>query len=158
MDVLIRRAAPSDAAAACDIVRRSIVELCIADHRLDEPTISQWLANKTVENIGGWIGSADHIALVAEREHAIVGFGLLNRSGKLALLYVAPTARLAGISKALLATLEQEAMDAEIKEISLESSVTARRFYQRCGYVSAGDPVAGFGVTKGYPMTKRIAP
>ena len=105
-------------------------------------------ANKTETSIGGWIGSAHHIALVADREHAVVGFGLLNRSGKLALLYVAPAARFAGISKALLATLEQEAIDAGIKDISLESSMTARRFYQRCGYVSAGDPVAGFGITK----------
>jgi len=34
----IRDAVPSDARAACEVLRRSITELCVADHR-NEPAI-----------------------------------------------------------------------------------------------------------------------
>ena len=152
----IRRAIPSDAASACDVVRRSINALCPLDHHRDERTISEWLANKTEANFDTWIKSEQHIALVAERVDEVAGFALLRRTGILALLYVAPEARFEGISKALLATLERQAFELGVTEISLESSLTALRFYQDCGYLRTGTPVRGFGITHGYPMSKRI--
>jgi GNAT superfamily N-acetyltransferase len=158
MEIAIRRAVLSDAAIACSLVCQSIKELCVADHKGDESTITAWLANKSESSFCRWITSAQHVALVAERRGEILGFGLLNRTGKLALLYVAPMARLEGISTSLLVALEEEAIALGLKQISLESSITAKRFYQARGYHSSGDPVAGFGVTDAYPMVKHIAP
>jgi hypothetical protein len=43
----IRNAVPEDAAAACEVMRRSIAELCVADHRNDPAILERWLANKT---------------------------------------------------------------------------------------------------------------
>jgi GNAT superfamily N-acetyltransferase len=139
------------------VVRRSINQLCSLDHHRDEQTISEWLANKTEANFDAWIKSEQHIALVAERADELVGFALLRRTGILALLYVAPEARFQGISKALLTKLERWALESGVTEISLESSLTALRFYQDCGYLGTGAPVRGFGITNGYPMSKRIA-
>jgi GNAT superfamily N-acetyltransferase len=139
-------------------VRQSIVELCVADHKSDESTITAWLANKNESNFCRWITSDEHVALVAERGSEILGFGLLNCTGKLALLYVAPAARLQAVSTSLLAALEREAIALGLNEISLESSLTAKRFYQTRGYHSSGTPVSGFGVTSAYPMVKHIAP
>jgi hypothetical protein len=45
----IRDAVPADAAAACAVLRRSIVELCGLDHRSDPEILARWLANKTPE-------------------------------------------------------------------------------------------------------------
>jgi hypothetical protein len=42
-----RRARVEDAAAACDVMRRSITELCLADHANDPTILEAWLANKT---------------------------------------------------------------------------------------------------------------
>ena len=39
--------------------RRSIIELCHADHRGDGSTLSQWLANKTADNMRRWIASRE---------------------------------------------------------------------------------------------------
>ena len=139
-------------------MRESIVELCVADHKGDKPTITAWLANKTEPNLGRWIVSDQHVALIAERGGEMLGFGLLNRTGKLALLYVATAARFQGVSTALLAALEREAVALGVREISLESSLTAKRFSQARGYYSSGVSVAGFRVTDGYPMVKHIAP
>jgi GNAT superfamily N-acetyltransferase len=156
MTFVTRHAALSDAAAACEVVRRSIVELCYEDHRGDEGTLASWLANKTPAKFEQWIGSDEHIALVAERDNELVGFALLNLQGTLALLYVSPDARFSGISKALLGALEEAALAAGISEVRLESSVTALRFYTGCGYTSTGPPCTGFGITSCYPMSRRI--
>jgi len=45
----IRDAVAEDAPAACQVVRRSISELCIADHRSDPTILMRWLSNKTPE-------------------------------------------------------------------------------------------------------------
>jgi GNAT superfamily N-acetyltransferase len=151
-----RRAAISDATAACEVVRRSIVELCHDDHKGDEASLVEWLANKTPANFEQWIGSKQHISVVAERNNELLGFALLNLRGTIDLLYVSPNARFSGISKALLAALEQAAIAAAIRELKLESSATALRFYTRCGYTSAGPPGKGFGITSAYPMSRQL--
>jgi hypothetical protein len=47
----IRDAETEDALAACQVLRRSITELCISDHRNDPTILGRWLANKTPENV-----------------------------------------------------------------------------------------------------------
>jgi hypothetical protein len=44
-----------------------------------------------------------------------------------------------------------------IREVSLESSLTALSFYSRYGYTSSGPSAAGFGITSCYPMSRQIA-
>lgn len=151
----VRRATISDAQTATVLVRRSIGELCFEDHHGDEATIAAWLANKTEANFRRWIESERHIALVAAHESDLLGFGLLNLGGKLALLYVSPEARFAGISSAILHQLEREALDAGLREITLDSSATALTFYQRRGYSPNGEISKGF-VTWRHPLSKRL--
>ena len=156
MKCLIRRAIVTDAAGACDVVRRSISELCVEDHQGDQTTIDAWIANKTVPNFESWIRSNSKIALVAEGTSGLVGFGLLNLQGQLALLSVSPVARFQGGSKALLRSIEEEAVDAGLREIRLGSTATARRFYLDCGFSPTGDPSRGGGVTESQPMSKQL--
>ena len=156
MPLVIRRARTIDATAACVAVRRSIAELCTDDHRGDEGTLAEWLANKTEANFEQWINSAGHIALVAERENGVVGFVLVNPEGEIALLYVSPKVRFQGVSKALLLGAEREALNAGMQTLTLNSTTTARQFYRGCGFVTAGEPCKGFGVSTCYPLTKRL--
>jgi GNAT superfamily N-acetyltransferase len=156
MTCTTRRAVPSDVAAACDVVRRSIVELCYDDHRGDPATLASWLANKTPTDFERWIDSERHVAVVAERDGKVVGFGLMDLTGVIALLYVSPEVRFCGVSKALLAALEAVALAAGIREVKLHSSATALRFYTRCGYSPAGPCIKVFGVVSGYPLSREI--
>jgi GNAT superfamily N-acetyltransferase len=156
MGCAVRRALRSDASAACEVVRRSIVELCYDDHGGDESTLTEWLANKTPANFEEWIASERHAAFVAERDRVIIGFGLLDLQGTIALLYVSPDARFSGVSKALLAALEREAIAAGIGVLKLESSITALRFYTRAGYSSTGCSAKGFGITNCQPMSRQL--
>jgi hypothetical protein len=55
IEMEIRDAVPEDAPAACEVIRRSISELCRADHLNDPVVPRRWLANKTPEMVASWI-------------------------------------------------------------------------------------------------------
>lgn len=133
MPVTVREATIDDAAAACAVIRRSIVELCQLDHGGDEAFLAKWLSNKTVENVGRWISQRRHF-LVAEEDGIILGAAAMLDSGKIILNYVSPDVRFRGVSKALMQALEDRACADGIAECSVESSQTALAFYQAIGY------------------------
>jgi GNAT superfamily N-acetyltransferase len=130
--MLIRAARKTDAAAACDVLRRSIAELCAADHGNDPALLDPWLANKTPENILAWI--AETHMLVAEEDGRLLGVAGLSSAGRVTLNYVAPEARYRGVSDALLRALEHKAAQLGCMSCTLESTKTARRFYAARGY------------------------
>ena len=104
--MVIRDAKPKDAVAACEVARRSIAELCVADHGGDPEIMARWLANKTPENMRAWIVRPDASLLVAVEEGAILAVGMVSDAGEILLNYVSPDARFRGVSQALLKALE----------------------------------------------------
>jgi hypothetical protein len=108
----IRDAVAGDAPAACQVLRRSIVELCVADHRNDPTILTQWLKNKTPEIVASWIASPNNSLLVAVEGCAILAVGSVTNAGEITLNYISPDARFRGVSRALLAALEARAIDA----------------------------------------------
>jgi GNAT superfamily N-acetyltransferase len=152
----IRPATPDDAQAACDVMKRSIAELCVADHRNDEAILQRWLGNKTPETFRSWIRQADNSLLVAVEDGAILAVGAVTDAGQITLNYVSPDARFRGVSKALLGALEARAVERGNTRCTLTSTETARRFYRANGYVEDGTPVGTFGTSSGYPMNKPL--
>ena len=63
----VRAAVPEDAAAACQVMRRSIAELCVADHRNDPAITERWLSNKTPEIFKSWIRPDNSLLVAVER-------------------------------------------------------------------------------------------
>lgn len=146
MGILIRTASSDDASAACEVLRRSIVECCVEDHHHQNEILSNWLGNKTPQNVAGWFASASNYALVAERDGQLVGVSLMNQAGKVSLCYVVPEALYSGAGKAMLFGLEQQARNWGISVMKLHSTATARDFYARNGYVNAGKEKSCFGL------------
>jgi GNAT superfamily N-acetyltransferase len=157
MSLEIRTALPEDASAACLVMRRSIAELCVADHRNDEAILARWLGNKTPEIFGSWIRRPDNSLLVAVESGNILAVGSVTDAGQITLNYVLPDARFRGVSRALLGALEARAGERGNKRCTLTSTETARRFYLANGYVEDGSPVGNFGTSFGYPMSKVLA-
>jgi GNAT superfamily N-acetyltransferase len=155
-DLVIRRANADDAPAACALVRRSIAELCGEDHYDDPAMVASWLENKTPANFATWIDSADNVPLVAQENGNLRGFALLNRGGRVLLLYVAPEARFRGVSKALLSALEGEAVELGLREVHLASTATALRFYKGHGYITDCPPGARAGRSPSHPLKKTL--
>ncbi len=130
----IRPARPDDAAAACGVLRSSIAELCAVDHGNDPKFLAAWLASKTAENVAAWIADPGNVFYVADDGGRIAGAAAMNKSELITLNYVSPDARFKGISKSLLAALERKAAAMGLTRCMLESTKTARHFYQMAGY------------------------
>jgi len=156
--VAVRQAVPEDAEAAVAVLRRSITELCISDHRGDAQTIAKWLANKTPQNFVSWIGDDDNFCVVAEAPERLLGVGLLHRSGELRLCYLSPGAQGQGLGKAIYLALEEKAKAWGLKKLSLESTVAARSFYESLGFRPAGAAKPGFGLSHCHPYEKPLQP
>jgi GNAT superfamily N-acetyltransferase len=150
----IRDAMTEDAPAACVVLRRSISELCVADHGNDPTILAQWLSNKTPEIVASWIAQAGNHLLLAVERGTILGVGSVTDAGEITLNYVSPDARFRGVSRALLGALEARAMERGNARCTLTSTETARGFYHTNGYVEDGPPAGKFGMRSGYPMSK----
>lgn len=151
----IRPAALHDATAACAVLRRSITELCTADHRGDPSILHHWLATKTPETVRGWIVACGHMVLVAERADAVIGVAGMAVAGEITLIYVAPAARFEGVSTAMLAALEDRLREQGVARSRLSSTATAHDFYRKRGYLDVDRPVA-FGSLTTYHMAKQL--
>lgn len=146
MGIEIRIAVPEDAATACAVLRRSITECCVQDHRHDPAILSAWLGNKTPQNVASWLVSPCNHTLVAECGGAVVGVALITQAGKLSLCYVVPEALHSGAGKALLAGAEAQARAWGISVLRLHATATARDFFARHGYLNAGKEKSCYGV------------
>lgn len=152
----IRDAVPEDATAACETMRRSIVELCTADHRHDPIVLGRWLSNKTPDIFKSWIKPGNSL-LVAIENDAVLAVGCVTDAGEITLNYVSPDARFRGVSSALLDALENRARSRGNERCTLTSTETARRFYRDRGYSEEGPRNEKFGTSGGYPMSKRFS-
>ena len=153
----IRDAILADAPAACAVLRRSITELCVADHRNDPAILERWLANKTPEIVASWIAQPGSSVLVAVEDGIVLAVGAVTDMGEITLNYVSPDARFRGVSRAMLCALEARAIARGNTRCTLISTATAHRFYEAAGYVEDGPPQGKFGTTGSYPMSKRLA-
>lgn len=153
---IVRAATHADAGAAIAVVRRSIEELCVADHRGDPATLARWLANKTPANFEGWIADPDNYCVVAETGTGMAGVGLLHRSGGLRLVYLAPGLQRRGIGTAIHAELEAAARRMGLRALHLKSTALARPFYEALGYRAAGPAQVRYGVQQCFPYEKPL--
>jgi GNAT superfamily N-acetyltransferase len=154
--VTVRPAQRSDADAAVAVVRRSITELCTADHRDDAETLAGWLANKTVPHFLVWLANDDNHCVVAEAGDGLLGVGLLRRDGEVLLFFLSPDAQRRGIGTAIHAALEAKATAWGLPKLTLDSTFGARPFYERLGYRSTGASRPRFGVLHSYPYEKTL--
>lgn len=153
MEITIRHATPEDAAAVCDVVRRSIAELCAADHHNDQKFVDAWLSNKTPDRLRTWITGETNATFVALADGRICGVAMISRDGELQLCYVAPEVQFPGTGQLLLKAVEQQAVRWNLDEIHLTSTLTAKRFYERHGFSEGkGSTATRFGL----PMIKSL--
>jgi N-acetylglutamate synthase-like GNAT family acetyltransferase len=153
----IREATADDAEEACEVLRRSITELCNADHMGDSVALADWLSNKTPANVRAWVARADNHVFVATERNAIVAVGAVTSSGEITLNYVSPDARFAGVSKALMNRLEAKARELGNHTCTLTSTETARRFYLSAGYEQQSSSRNPLAMSSSYLMIKQLS-
>ncbi|HUP94138.1 MAG TPA: GNAT family N-acetyltransferase [Burkholderiales bacterium] len=156
-ELTARAAETCDAEAAVVVLRRSIVELCVADHQNDPATLAKWLENKTVEHFHAWLASDRNRCVVTECGGTLNGVGMMGRNGEILLCYVLPEAQGQGFGNAIIRALEEQAGAWGVQKLRLASTTRARPFYEKHGYVFAGDHRAcGIGLASCYPYEKTL--
>lgn len=153
--ITIRPAVPADAAAMSAVLTASIRDLCAADHRNDPAILAGWLRNKTPEMVLKMLERPGAQFLVAEHAGKIAAVGCLTGPDEIGLSYVAPAHRFHGVSKTLLAALEERIRASGAAVGKLTSTGTAHRFYLANGWQDAGPAEADRGMLC-YPMEKRL--
>jgi GNAT superfamily N-acetyltransferase len=93
---------------------------------------------------------------VAVEGSTILAVGGITKAGNVTLNYVSPDARFCGVSRALLAALEERALERGNVRCTLNSTETALKFYLANGYRIDGPPDHKHGAG-GYPMSKTLA-
>ena len=76
--------------------------------------------------------------LVAEREGELIGLGIMDLEKQtINALYVHPKAAGAGVGKKLLLEMERKAAENGLNNLTLNSTVNARAFYEKHGYTGS---------------------
>ena len=153
----VREAIPSDSAKACEVLRRSISEICSLDYN-DQSVIDEWLANKTESNVKKWIQSAKSYSVVCTNNDLIVGFGVITLEGEVVLIYLVPEALHKGNGKLMLEAMEERIISEGIEEIYTVSSITAKSFYERNGFTKNGAPLLVGNIEGDFPLIKKVSP
>ena len=149
----IREAEESDAEACSQVLCTSIRELCAADHHGDADLIARWAANKTPERIARWIADPHVTLFLADHDGVPAGVGGVSENGEILLNYVTPIYRFCGVSRAVLAHMEQTLRERGVRKARLTSTETAHHFYRNAGWADVGAPEMVLGI-RGYPMEK----
>lgn len=153
----VRDAVPTDSEHVCNVIRRSILEVC-APYYDDESFINDWLSNKTQENTMKWIESNNAYSVVCTRsDNRIAGFGLITLDGEILLLYLVPEALYQGNGKLMLERMEKRIIREGINEIRTTSSITAKPFYKRNGFVENGPPQPAGNNEGDFPLIKKLS-
>ena len=135
---MIREAKITDAQQICNVLRRSITELCELDHRGGKKELDEWLENKTVQNCESWLKNERTNFFIAESNGRIVGVSSINHDGYIGLCYVLPEVKGHGLGAKLLNAAEASVSNLDVQSFKLESTITAKGFYEHLGYIHTG--------------------
>ncbi|WP_386627901.1 GNAT family N-acetyltransferase [Sulfitobacter geojensis] len=84
-------------------------------------------------------GFRDETTDLGRKQICAALFTLTDHDGEVLLNYVLPDARFSGVSIALLESLENVAVEVGCRECVLDSTKTAKKFYESCGYKSTNE-------------------
>lgn len=124
---------PSDTVALADLFAQSIEELTADDY--DDEQRLAWIA--TAADAEEFAERLEHmLTLVIQVDGEYLGFASLKKGTVLDMLYVHPYAVGKGVGSTLVDALERLAAARGAKEITTDASDTARKFFEKRGYVA----------------------
>lgn len=153
--IRVRLATPADVPEMSRVLIASITQLCSLDHHDDPAAIAAWTANKTQDGVAAMLNEPQNQLLVAQLGGEIAAVGAVIGSDQIGLNYVDPAHRFKGVSRALLAGMEELMRQAGASEGRLKSTLTAHNFYHGAGWLDAGPLYTGRFIDA-IPMRKTL--
>lgn len=148
MPFTILTASSADSHEIANVLRRSILELCSADHGNDPRRFEPWLRNKTAADVEDWIHGNGRVFNAVDERRRVIGVAMGSPDGEVLLNYVLPEARNSGVSKMLMRAVEDYFRERGVETARLKSTETADRFYRSIGYIETGEVEARKGMTQ----------
>jgi putative acetyltransferase len=131
----IRAASVEDARAILEVHYSAVHDTAVSDYA--EDVLTEWSPPITEDRIEKYAleSLSRHTTLVAEMDGLIAGYGVIEDScNVLRDLYVSSRCCRRGIGSALLRAFEDLARERGCKELRMNATLTAHRFYLRHGY------------------------
>jgi putative acetyltransferase len=129
--MILRKFCSGDVKSITTLFYQTVHSVNIKDYSIEQCNV--WAPNTDTQQ--SWVARLDQaICYVAEIHSKIVGFGSLTLSGHLDMLYVNADYVKRGIGKSILKQLESDAKKLGLNEITTESSITAKPFFEKNGY------------------------
>jgi putative acetyltransferase len=125
----IRPYKASDLDSVIDVFLRSVREIASIDYHEDQ--IDAWAQ---VDRDEWAIARLNHPTWVAVQGGQIAGFIDLHANGLIDMLFVHPEHQRKGVATALLARVEAEAGETDLKTLHTYASLTAQTFFEVCGF------------------------
>jgi putative acetyltransferase len=146
---------PEDAEACLALFRDCVHRVNSVDYAQNQ--IDAW-ASLTIDLEAWRARFDDRFAYVMTEGNRVVGFTDMTRDGHLDRLFVSADDQRRGIARRLVETLLSDAADDSIEEITTDSSITARPFFERMGFSVVREQSVGCrGVSlTNYRMWRRI--
>ncbi len=153
--IKLRPFEPNDVEVLIALFRETVHRINSHDYTPEQ--ISAWAPNEIDAN--AWQRRlANQFAVVALIDFKVVGFGTLRDDRYLDLFYVHPDHQKQGVGQTLIDAIEDHARKKQLPQISTESSVTAKPFFERRGFVAIQEQVVECRGTAliNYRMTKNL--
>jgi putative acetyltransferase len=129
--MLIRDYCSSDAPAITRLFYDTVHSVNLQHY--SEQQVAAWAP--AVPDPGIWhLRMSQGCTLVAEENGQIIAFAELERDGHLDLFYCRKDAIGRGVGRTLYGTVELKAVELGLDRIFTDSSLTARPFFERCGF------------------------
>jgi len=132
----IRLATVSDIDEIAQLYRETILTVNANDYTKEQ--IKAWAS--TYSNQAGWVRRMEEqYFYVSVLDKKIVGFASIDKFGYFDLLYVHKDYQGQGIATKLAAKIEEVARQNEMTEITVQSSLTAKPFFEQAGFKVTGE-------------------
>jgi len=132
----IRRATALDIDEIAKLYRDTILKINAKDYTPEQ--INVWAA--TYSNQAGWARRMEEQHFyVAVSENKIAGFASIDNAGYFDLLYVHKDCQKQGIATNLCVEIEKAAKEIGVNEITVQSSITAKTFFEKLGFTAVSE-------------------
>ena len=129
--MIVRRYSPEDLPAVLSLFERSVREIASRDYAPEQ--VTAWAPD--LPDVDAWSQRlSSQTVFVCENQGRIAGFASVESNGHLDLLYVHPEAQRRGVASVLWARILEWATSRKLSNVFTEASVTARPFFERCGF------------------------
>ncbi len=143
--IYIRKAVPNDAPGIHHAHMKSIREICSREHSPQE--IQAW-GHRPYREDQRLDSIKNDMVWVVEENGSIEGYGHLKiyekdgmKCGHILGLYLTPAVAGKSFGKVIIDLMMEEIKYAKVKQVFLESTITAQNFYRKVGFVSAGPEI-----------------